>query len=700
MPSGALPARLRSTTVLYALALLAEVLLFYRRVLFYPGFLFPWDFRAVHLPLATFVADSFARGEFPLWDPYTYCGYPVYANIQTALFYPPVLAATVASNWLGSDSLPRLLAVAVAVMVFFSGLCTFALVRRLGARPSAAWIAATMYQLGCFFASQAQHTGAVHGATWLPLAWWCVIELRARLRWFWVAVLSAALSMMILAGLPQVAVAGFGSVLLLAAILAIYRLANRLLPLHVLIAWAWALALAAVQIVPTIELTRNSVAKYRAEWLRSGGGIKAEALYSLLIPNYWNVFDLSRFHEASDPTFLYLYSSLLGLALAIAAICWKPDRWRQAFSALTIAATVWMLGDSTPIGRTVFLALPVSVRIGIHPEFAMCAFALGIAVLAGLGAGAVLKSTGLQVLAGVIIAVDLLAVSSGRPFNTSFLSAEPGITRDSGDGSRELVARLRALTGAATPPYRFDMTDVSFVWSSTAPILQIPTANGCDPLAPERIIQVRLSFAPGARWGTCYQVVNPSSPMLGLMNVRYLLSRSALSSPDLRLATEAGGYKIYENTRVLPRFFLVNRTERASDLMGAAAFLHAPDFNPAEVAIVEGPALPEYARNASGRVEVLSYRSSSISLLVESSSASFLVAADAYYPGWQATIDGRRAELYIADVAFRGVEIPAGTHRVEMRFVPRILFGSSVLSVLAWLSVFAVARKPARRGKA
>ena len=128
----------RSNTA-YFLALMLEVAVFYRHVLFERGFVFPWDFRGVHLPLATFVAGALGRGQWPLWDPYTYCGNPIFANIQTALFYPPVLAATLASNWFGNGTLPHFLAWAVAAQVCFAGWCTFALRRRLGAALSSAW---------------------------------------------------------------------------------------------------------------------------------------------------------------------------------------------------------------------------------------------------------------------------------------------------------------------------------------------------------------------------------------------------------------------------------------------------------------------------------------------------------------------------------------------------------------------------------
>ena len=668
----------------YFLALLLEVLIFYRHVLFERGYLFPWDFRAVHLPLATFVAASLRRGELPLWDPFTYCGNPIFANIQTALFYPPVLVATLAANLFSPDMLPRLLAIAVAWQVWFAGLCTFALLRRLGVRPAAAFVSATVYQLGCFFAPQAEHMGAMHGGSWLPLIWLCVVELRDGLRWSWLAILSLALSMTVFAGLPQVAVAAFGSALALALIMTAFRLATKTLAARILAAGLWAVLLAAVQVLPTIELTRNSVAKYRADWLKTGGGIKPGAFYSLVIPNYWNVFDMSKFHGPSDPTFLYLYCSLLGLALALVAMCWKPDRWSRAFAVLTLAATIWMLGDSTPVGRTIFSALPVGIRIGIHPEYTLPVFALGIAVLAGCGADRFLRPRW-QIVAGAIIAIDLILVSSGRPFNTASIAVEPGITHDSIDGSPELAARLRALTGSAQPPYRIDMADAPYGWSSSAPILEIPTANGCDPLALERVIQLRLSFAPGERWGTCYQVVNASSPVIGLANVRYLVSRSPLATGMFQPVAKIAGYTVYENGRTPPRFFFVGRTQPAGSLADAARALHAAEFDPLQTAIVETSEAP--GSFAAGKVEVISYAPATIQLRTHAEGESFLVAADTWYPGWEAAIDGQPARLYIADVAFRGLRVPAGDHQVDMHFVPRILYRSGVISLLALVAV-------------
>jgi hypothetical protein len=48
----------------------------------------------------------------------------------------------------------------------------------------------------------------------------------------------------------------------------------------------------------------------------------------------------------------------------------------------------------------------------------------------------------------------------------------------------------------------------------------------------------------------------------------------------------------------------------------------------------------------------------------------FFVLADLYYPGWTATVDGRPAQVYKANYAFRAVALGEGRHEIVFRYAP------------------------------
>jgi len=47
-----------------------------------------------------------------------------------------------------------------------------------------------------------------------------------------------------------------------------------------------------------------------------------------------------------------------------------------------------------------------------------------------------------------------------------------------------------------------------------------------------------------------------------------------------------------------------------------------------------------------------------------------VIASETYFPGWQAKVDGKPAEIHEVYGALRGVVVPAGEHRIEMRYRP------------------------------
>jgi hypothetical protein len=76
------------------------------------------------------------------------------------------------------------------------------------------------------------------------------------------------------------------------------------------------------------------------------------------------------------------------------------------------------------------------------------------------------------------------------------------------------------------------------------------------------------------------------------------------------------------------------------------------------------------AEASAGRARIVSWRADRAEIETDSDLGGMLALHDVYYPGWIAEIDGARAPILRADVLFRGLEVPAGRHRIVFRFAP------------------------------
>ena len=701
----------RTAALVYA-SLLADVALFFHKPLFSTAYLFPWDFRGVQLPMLTFLANQLHQGHFPLWNPYSYCGYPVYANIEACFFQPLILVAAFIASHASVDSLPMLLEWAVALQVWVAGIAAYHLFRNLGARAVPAWTGAVIFQTGGYFASRAEHIGATMAVVWMPLAWLAVVKLRREFSGPWLAALAAALGLSILGGFPAAALAVLVSTGVLAAVLVLLGLARRSLLLSTACGGALGIALAAVQFVPTAQLAQHSVARYRADWLGKGGGLYWGSLISLVSPNHYHIFDMSRFHGPGEPTFLYLYVSLAGLVLAVYGMTKWRNRMAMTLGLMALFGILWMLGEHTPIWRLLYPMLPEKVRIPIHPEYTYGIVSLGLAGLAAVGLDSLRVADVVRAAIGAVIALDLFLVGSGRPMNCASVKEEPGVTHEAFEGSRELLNEVRSYADQDYPPARIDALGGGMDWATSGPIIEVPTANGVSPMALEHVIQLRLLLHSGERWGWYYPVENLDSPALDLMNVKYLVAsqKAAVrlrSLPRFRsLESLPLGMELFENLSVLPRFFLVNKVRLATSDRAVRELVERQLVNFRDTAVTNQPVstLDATGVGDSGTVRVLDYQADSLRLSVRSPHVAFLVMAESFYPGWRAWIDGAAVEILRTDIAFRGLVVPAGTHEVTLRFAPAILPISLAVSLSTALLLCALAAWPrigrpgARRG--
>lgn len=149
--------------------------------------------------------------------------------------------------------------------------------------------------------------------------------------------------------------------------------------------------------------------------------------------------------------------------------------------------------------------------------------------------------------------------------------------------------------------------------------------------------------------------------------------------------------EIWENHNVLPRAFLVGQVAPVADIGAALDLMKRGAIDPARVAVVEGAPPEEVAAlsPAGGEVAIRDRTATYTALDVDAGGPSLLVLTATHYPGWIVTVDGRAVPIYPADVAFRGVFVPAGRHVVEFAYRP-LSFMLGLAIALAALAVVAV----------
>ena len=99
---------------------------------------------------------------------------------------------------------------------------------------------------------------------------------------------------------------------------------------------------------------------------------------------------------------------------------------------------------------------------------------------------------------------------------------------------------------------------------------------------------------------------------------------------------------------------------------------------------------------SAGQVELMEYSDTRVALRVQSPAEAYLILKDAYYPGWQATLNDAPAPIFRANVMFRAVPVPAGASTLVFSFEPRLwqaaLYGGLILWLAALIGLFLLRR--------
>ncbi len=380
------------------LTLIVLPLLVFWKALFLRGAFFILDAMVLNFPLRTWAASRMLEGRLPLWCPEIACGFPLFAEGQAGVLYLP--------NWPLFALMPAHHAAAYSTILHFilAGLFTYGYLRALRCRPAAALLGGLAFQWGGFLVLRALFLNMINTVVWLPALCWLAERWLARpsSRRGTVAMIIAVIALVLLAGHPQVAAYTlvFWWLSFLWRALPLIRGGwknRRALLVPLLLVPLAATGLAAVQLVPTLELTMASArAGGIPEDLLMDGSLPPTHLAALILPGLFGEPADGSWRAAKDgfywelqawPGIIPLYLALLA-ALALRA---PPARFH---AAAALIALILAMGKYTLFGK-LLVWLPLLQNFRIPARF-LFIFGFSVAVLAGLGLETLLSAVGRQ----------------------------------------------------------------------------------------------------------------------------------------------------------------------------------------------------------------------------------------------------------------------------------------------------------------
>jgi hypothetical protein len=181
---------------------------------------------------------------------------------------------------------------------------------------------------------------------------------------------------------------------------------------------------------------------------------------------------------------------------------------------------------------------------------------------------------------------------------------------------------------------------------------------------------------------------------MGLLDTQSNVARSILPPHRAKYRTmyEDDATIIQENRAALPRAFLVPRavavpedewalahlTDGTLDLRQTVLVERVADRANAPWRVLDGPPL-----DAGERAEIVDAVGGAVTIRVWANAERYLVLTDSYFPGWQATIDGRPVSVERADYLFRAVLVPPGEHTVAWHYWPSGLTAGATMTLVA-----------------
>ncbi len=674
-------------------------------------------------PWKTLAFDLIRHGTLPTWNPYNFSGTPLLANLQSSIFFPGSLLFLI---------LPQLPAwtINVIVLPFLFSIFSYIFLRSLNLSKVSAIFGAIILSNISYITVWSEQLVIIQSALFLPLILWLINKNKI----FWAS--------------PLLALSLFGGHLQTTAyvylIVFAYSLFKKVPLRNIFLAFSLGLVLSCVQLIPTAELYLNSAREGQAsKLLFYSSTFPWPNLITFFAPDFFGNPATNNFRGMDYGNFQgYFGISALVLSL-FAFINFRKNSTTIFFIALGLGGVIFSLSPFAYL----FEVLKIPILSSGYPSRMIFIFQFSFAILAATGLDFLLKEkiawkkiflplfiifliylfsfvstltsspewlitrknlvlpialflvTAFLIISSKLLnqkAILLIIIVAIFDYSYFFNKYQPFAPEKFVFPNHPVFAEIKKNNNFD----RFLGVDRAYIDNNFATYYRVYSPEGYDPLYIRRYGEL-LSFGKSLQRSDALVPQENSlvrDRLLNLLSVKTIIDKTDDPENDwgpnndkfdpklFVFVKQINKWKFYKNKNVFPRALLFGDFVVKKDKIIETLF--KPAFNIKKTLILEKNPSINISSENSGSAKIISYEPSKVVIKTDAESSKLLFLSDSFYPGWSASIDGKKTQILRADYSFRAVSVPGGSHQVIFNYDPgsfKIGLALTMFGFLVWI---------------
>ena len=180
-----------------------------------------------------------------------------------------------------------------------------------------------------------------------------------------------------------------------------------------------------------------------------------------------------------------------------------------------------------------------------------------------------------------------------------------------------------------------------------------------------------------------YQIAKNNMGVLNMLNTKYFI-----------VADKEGQKQVQQNPDINGNAWFVEQVKLVNSANEEMQALDS--INTKSVVVLDKSKLLEssifnFDKDSTATISLLEYDVTTLTYQSKSTKEQFAVFSEIYYKdGWNAYIDGELTNHYRVNYVLRGMKIPAGKHKIEFKFEPKVIQQGGLISLISYLVLIVV----------